>query len=190
MTTERLTQVLRLRQRLVDATRDFFREHDFLETPTPIRVSAPALEDYIDAEPSGDWFLRTSPELHMKRMLAVGCARIFQLGACFRQGERGRNHLPEFTMLEWYRLHADHEDILTDTIAYLRHVLTQCLGTAQCPFRGRQIDFAGEWDRITVDEAFRLYADRDVDEAVAQGDFEEILVSRVEPHLGASRPTI
>ena len=72
-----------------------------------------------DAEPAGDGWLRTSPELHMKRLLAAGMERIFQLGPCFRRGERGPLHHPEFSMLEWYRAEADYRDVLADAKALI-----------------------------------------------------------------------
>lgn len=182
--------VLELRARLFAACRAFFAERDFLAVETPVRLPAPALEDYIEAEPSGEQWLRTSPELHMKRLLAAGYERIYQIGPCFRQGERGRRHLPEFTMLEWYRLHADHEAILADTVALLRQVLQAILGSSVCHFRGQDIDFGGEWERLSVAEAFSRHAGRDLDEAIARGEFEQVLVEQVEPHLGQGRPTV
>ena len=98
---------LEIRAKLLRCVRDYFDSHGFMETQTAVRLPAPALEDYIDAEPSGTQWLRTSPELHMKRLLAAGYERIYQLGPCFRMGEYGSRHLPEFQMLEWYRLKAD-----------------------------------------------------------------------------------
>src|SRR5690606_36922467 len=99
--------LLALRARAMAAVHRFFTERDFLSVETPVRVNAPALEDYIDAEPSGAAWLRTSPELHMKRLLAAGYERLYQVGPCFRRGECGQRHRPEFAMLEWYRLQAD-----------------------------------------------------------------------------------
>ena len=92
---------LTLRSRVLRAVREFFYSHDFLEVETPVRIPAPALETNIETPPSGRAWLRASPELHMKRLLAEGCPRIFQIGPCFRSGECGRRHNPEFTMLEW-----------------------------------------------------------------------------------------
>lgn len=186
----RLRPTLELRAAAFAAIRVFFAERGFLAIETPVRLPAPALEDYIEAEPSGDHWLRTSPELHMKRLLAAGYERICQIGPCFRQGEQGRRHLPEFTMLEWYRLHADHEDILADTIALVRQVVQSVLGTLACPFRGQVIDFGGDWERLTVAEAFTRFAGRDLDEAIDRGEFEQVLVEQVEPHLGIGHPTV
>ncbi|MEI8122944.1 MAG: amino acid--tRNA ligase-related protein, partial [bacterium] len=75
-----LQPALKLRGLILSSIRDWFNEAGFTEIETPVRLPAPALELHIDAEPSGDSFLRTSPELHMKRLLAAGYDRIYQIG--------------------------------------------------------------------------------------------------------------
>lgn len=102
------------RARVIRAVRRFFEQHDFLEVETPLRIPAPAPEPHLIPQPAGSWFLQTSPELCMKRLLARGYPRIFQICKCFRREERGRNHVPEFTMLEWYRAGADYRDLMAD----------------------------------------------------------------------------
>ena len=185
-----LRPALELRGRVLAALGEFFGSRGFLQVETPVRVLAPALEDYIDAEPSGNAWLRTSPELHMKRLLAAGYERLWQVGPCFRLGERGRRHRPEFTMLEWYRAHADWRDILHDTVALLRELARAATDSTVCRFRGQTLDLAVPWTEITVDEAFRRYAGVELDAAIAAGRFEDVLVSRVEPRLGLDAPTI
>ena len=182
--------VLALRARAMAALHRFFQARDFLHVETPVRVMAPALEDYIDAEPSGAAWLRTSPELHMKRLLAAGYERLYQVGPCFRHGERGQRHQPEFAMLEWYRLQADWRDILGDTVALLREVTREVTGGSLCRVRGVAIDVDAPWSEITVDEAFARYADTSLDAALAAGRFEEVLVAQVEPRLGLGVPTV
>ncbi len=180
---------LEIRAKLLRCVRDYFDSHGFMETQTAVRLPAPALEDYIDAEPSGTQWLRTSPELHMKRLLAAGYERIYQLGPCFRMGEYGSRHLPEFQMLEWYRLKADWRVVQEDTIKLVRHCIRAATGGDVCRFRGQKIDFGADWEEITVEDAFRKFADADLDEAIANAQFEEILCEKVEPHLGNGRPT-
>src|SRR3989338_48859 len=87
-------------------TRAFFQQQGFLEIETPVRMPEVAPEQYISPFTSEDWLLSTSPELHMKRLLASGYQKIFQFSRCFRKGEKGRIHNPEFTLLEWYRTQA------------------------------------------------------------------------------------
>jgi lysyl-tRNA synthetase class 2 len=190
----RLSQLkvaLQKRQILFQGIRAFFSERDFLEVDTPIRLATPALEDYIDAEPAGSCYLRTSPELHMKQLLAAGYERIFQLGSCFRQNERGRQHRPEFTMLEWYRTHSDYREILADTRDLLLNVANRVNGQTCCTFRGQEIDLQADWEKLSVDEAFERHVPgTSLDQAIASGQFEELLVTCIEPHLGTRVPTV
>jgi len=78
-----------LRAQIIQAVRAFFIENDYLEVETPCRIPAPAPEAHIDVEVSGAWFLHTSPELCMKRLMAAGYPRIFQICRCFRQKREG-----------------------------------------------------------------------------------------------------
>lgn len=182
---------LQRRQQILQAIRAHFTSAGFLEVETPVRIPSPALEDYIDAEPSGHWFLRTSPELHLKRMLAAGYERLYLIGPCFRQNEQGRFHLPEFTMLEWYRSDADCWRILDDARQLLRTVAQAIYGTSTCEFNGAHIDVGAEWEILSVDEAFARYTPGyTADRAVADGTFELTLVERIEPRLGFSAPTV
>ncbi len=112
---------LKARAKIVAALRAFFDGQGFVEVETPVRIAAPAPEPHIDCpvvpSPTGGeaTYLRASPELQMKKLLAAGMDRIYQIGPCFREGERGSRHNPEFTMIEWYRRDADYLAILSDT---------------------------------------------------------------------------
>ena len=106
---------LKRRAQIVSAIRRFFDEQDFTEVTTAVRIAAPAPEPHIDCPPCGREFLRASPELQMKKLLAMGMDRIYQIGPCFREGELGSRHNPEFTMIEWYRRNATYLDIMEDT---------------------------------------------------------------------------
>lgn len=187
---QRLQPALEMRARMMAAIRRHLGSRGFLAVETPVRLPAPALEDYIDAEPSGSQWLRTSPELHMKRLLGAGYPQIYQIGPCFRAGERGHRHLPEFTMLEWYRLNASWRDILQDTQELLPQVLLDCLQQTSCQFRGHCVDFTPPWDEISVEQAFRKYASADLDQCLQDGTFEQVLVEQIEPHLGFTKPLV
>ena len=105
---------LHLRAAFFQAIRSFFQNQGFLEVDTPIRQPLVIPEQNIVHVPSKTHFLQSSPELYMKRLLASGCDKIFQICRCFRYGERGRLHLEEFVMLEWYRQDADYDDLMSD----------------------------------------------------------------------------
>ncbi len=154
-----------------------------MEVETPVRLPTPALELHIDAEPSGASFLRTSPELHMKRLLAAGCSKIFQIGPCFRQGERGDRHNPEYTMLEWYRTNSDYTAIMADTESLLTH-LALLLGR---PGLG---DGGGPppWPRLRIEELFLHHAGWNPVESYDAERFEHDLIHKVEPALPRATP--
>lgn len=172
-----LFSVANLRQRavLLGAVRSFFNSRGYLEVETPLRIPAPAPEAHIIPQPSGAWFLQTSPELCMKRLLARGIPRLFQICKCFRQEERGRRHLPEFTMLEWYRAGADYFSLMDEC----EELLAAVAG----------IDLAPPWERLTVEEAFRRYAGMTAAQALAADLFDQLMVEKIEPQLGRPRPT-
>lgn len=181
---------LAARARMLCALRNWFAQHDFLEVESPVRLSAPALEDYIDAVEAGAGrWLRTSPELHLKRMLAAGYERIFEIGPCFRAGESGDHHREEFTMLEWYRRGGSWRDLMADAQGMVRAAIAAIHpGKTALPFRGKLIRFDQNWQELTVSDAFERYAEMSLSEAIRRGEFELQLCEKVEPHLGNDAP--
>ena len=171
---------LEVRSRLLMSIRTFFHYYKFLEIDTPTRIPIPALEDYIDAISADGQYLRTSPEFHMKRLIASGYDKIFQIGPCFRKGEFGDRHRPEFTMLEWYETGADYMDILKRTESLIKGVSGD-LGI-------REDYFQQSWEVMSVADAFEIFAGKDVFEVIKEGTFEEILCFEIEPHLGKDKP--
>jgi lysyl-tRNA synthetase class 2 len=148
--------------------RAFFYARGYTEVETPIRLKAPCMELHIDAEPCGDQFLRTSPEIFHKQLLSRGLKRIFEVGKCFRKGELGPVHNPEYTMLEWYRAHSNYMDMLEET---------KGLFMAVWP------DGPADWSMISVSEAFCAYAGWDPVAAYDADRFDLDLVEKVEPAL-------
>lgn len=122
---------LRLRAEMLRTTREFFADRGVMEVQTPVlgdaTVTDPAIDSMCANVPDAPQrYLQTSPEFHMKRLLAAGAPSIYQIGPVFRGGEQGRWHNPEFTMLEWYRLGFDAPRLM-DEVADLVNAL---LGTA------------------------------------------------------------
>jgi len=179
---------LRRRARMIRAIRRFFQDRDFLEIETPIRIPSPAPESHINAVASGEWFLQPSPELCMKRLLAAGYPRIFQICKCFRAGERGDRHLPEFTMLEWYRAGTDYRSLMDDCEALIPFIGRELGFGGIISWQGREIRLEAPWERITVGEAFMRSASMTATEALKADRFDEILACEVEPHLGMRSP--
>ena len=147
---------LHARARLYATMRAFFAQRDVLEVETPILSHAagtdPALA-WLHAAVSGrTMYLQTSPEFAMKRLLASGVGDIFQLCKVFRDDEVGRQHQPEFTMLEWYRQHVDHHQLMDEVEALLQAVAGPLLRAERHTFRALVHDATGI-DPHTADAA-------------------------------------
>lgn len=162
-----LLENLKSRADIIRRMRTFFDERGFTEVTTPVRIAAPAPEPHIDCPPCGDSFLRASPELQMKKLLAAGMDRIYQIGPCFREGELGSRHNPEFTMIEWYRLNASYLDIMEDAEALIRD----------------ELNLPGAAERITVREAYAKWAGWDPWTEWDQDRFDFDMAAKIEPNL-------
>jgi elongation factor P--(R)-beta-lysine ligase len=182
-------EALRVRACMLQSIRHFFVERDYLEIETPCRVPALIPEMHIDAVVSGDWFLHPSPEACMKRLLAAGFEKIFQICKCFREGERGAKHLPEFSMLEWYRQDADYLSLMEECQDLVISVSLAVSGKSDIVYQGRQISLHGSWERLSVREAFERYAAISAEDALRNSCFDEVMVCDIEPNLGIDHPT-
>ena len=200
---------LKARAKIVAAVRAFFDGQGFVEVETPVRIAAPAPEPHIDCpvvpSPTGGepTYLRASPELQMKKLLAAGMDRIYQIGPCFREGERGSRHNPEFTMIEWYRRDADYLAILSDlerlfyTLSSLfsgdrpfesREFLgdrpfESCESIGDRPFESREFLGDRPFKRVTVREAYRRWAGWDPWTEWDQDRFDFDMATKIEPAL-------
>jgi lysyl-tRNA synthetase class 2 len=202
---------LRRRARLTEAVRAFFDGRGYTEVETPYAVATPGEEVHLSAFrterllPTGErrpLWLHTSPEFAMKKLLAGGAGRIFQLARVWRNGEASDLHAPEFTMLEWYRPGATMADLIAETFSLLRAVLPPVV-------RCRGVETAlDDAEILTVADAFARYVGADVldtegDAAALAGEartrlrdnetwedlFFRLLLDRIEPRIGRSRPT-
>lgn len=174
---------------MIQTIRQFFIDRGYLEVETPHRIPAPAPETHIDAIPSGDWYLHPSPELCMKRLLAAGYDKIFQLCRCWRGEERGRLHLPEFTLLEWYRSDCDYFGLMEECEGMIQSVaLASGLGHS-LHFQGNDIDLTPPWERVTVRDAFERYTTLSAEDALFHDLFDEKMAKDIEPNLGVKKPT-
>lgn len=184
---------LHLRAALFRSIRNFFAGQQFLEVDTPVRQPVMIPESNIEPIPAESWFLQTSPEQCMKRLMAQGAERIFQLTPCFRKGESGRKHLEEFIMLEWYRAGSDYLGLMDDCQDLVRYVTDDLL--AQKKFQAilvksclQEMDLHQQWPRMSVTEAFETFCSMSAGEALAQNLFDEMMVEYIEPELGTRCP--
>jgi lysyl-tRNA synthetase class 2 len=217
-------EMARLRARLAAETRRALGALGYEEVETPILVPAPGMEPHLSpfeapfrperGGPARPLWLITSPEYAMKRLLADGFARVFQLSRVFRNGELSGTHNPEFTMLEFYRAGTDYRGIMAD-LERLIEGLARALrpdGEARAARAGRSLDLSAPFQRLTVQEAFARFASVDLAACGGDGDrlraaaraaghdagpegepfddaFFRLMLSAVEPRLGLDRPT-
>lgn len=195
---------LRQRAALLQRTRAFFDSRGFFEVQTPVLSRDTIIDQHLDPIPvhmqlpgelDSVWFLQTSPEQSMKRLLASGIGSIYQIGPVFRGMEKGQYHNPEFTMLEWYDVGASHEDGLNFLDSLLIHLLgtsratrirfvdavEQATGLDLFHCNVSQLAHWGERNKLSVDEGWS----NDWDDWVNL-----IFSERVQPALGMDVPCI
>lgn len=218
---------LEQRDRILRALRSFFYSLEFHEVLTPALQVSPGLEPHLNAfsteliDPVGNRrarrYLHTSPEFAMKKLLAAGMERIFQVASVYRNRERSRTHHPEFSMLEWYRARQPYTVLMDDCEALLRACTAAAGGDGLLTWNGVKSDPSRPFERISVQEAFLKYAETDLFATIddpraptpkalrercrelaiitAEDDswedlFFRIFLERIEPHLGVGVPTI
>ena len=186
--TPRRLRALETRAAVIQALRDFFHCRGYLEVETPHRIPAPAPESHIDAVESGEWFLHPSPEICMKRLLAAGHPRIFQICRCWRARERGSRHLPEFTLLEWYRTGIDYRALMEECEDLFLFLGERLRGGRNLEYLGERVNLDKPWPRMSVRDAFDRFAPLPMAEAMEWDRFDETLVRHVEPNLGKGKP--
>jgi len=180
---------LQKRAALIQSLRAFFINRGYLEVDTPARLPVLIPEAYNEPVESGDHFLQTSPEICMKRLLAeAGCQKIFQICKCYRKNERGSKHLPEFTMLEWYRTRSDYNSLMNECEDLIVGV-AQALGYGDSiTFKGIDVSLEKPWERLSVADAFAQYSPVTMEQALEQNTFDEVLCQYIEPQLGIKKP--
>ena len=214
---------LTARSAITKAIRAWFDEQGFAEVETGILQVSPGNETHLHAPRTeltsatgalATRYLRTSPEFACKKLLAAGEPRIFEFARVFRDRERGDLHLPEFTMLEWYRADAAYDAVMADSVVIIAHA-AQATGIGRFSFRGRSADPFAEPELLTVAAAFERFAGIDLLATVAGGEgdraglaaaartrvriadddtwsdiFSKVLVEHVEPNMGQARLTV
>jgi lysyl-tRNA synthetase class 2 len=153
--------LLQRREKIIDLIRFYFKKKGFLEVETPLLVSTPdtcPFNEVFETSPvyGKRAFLTPSPEFFMKKLLCQGPGNIFQISKAFRwTKETSPLHNPEFTILEWYRVKADYQDIMTDCenlISFLAKNL-----------RFSKVDLSLPWLRVSLKDAFKKYAQIDLE---------------------------
>ncbi len=197
-------EVIRLRAEMLSRVRHYFVENEALEVETPLLASATTPDPNIHSistvashpgEPRR--YLNTSPEFAMKRLLAAGSGPIFQVCKAFRQGELGKLHNPEFTLLEWYRPGFDHHQLMDEVAALVMRLLEgyrtleseERLAYGDCFQRYLDIDpYVAD---VSVLKACAELQGFEINSGIAEMDKDgwlDLLMSHcVQPHLGQNR---
>ncbi len=142
------------------AVREFFWGHNYDEVRTPLLVRSPGMEPHIlplqlmKKEGASPTFLPTSPEFSMKKLLAAGLPRIFQICSAFRDEPRSPEHHPEFTMLEFYESHLPLSGLQDRVEELFRHLCRSIHECEQFRHQGRIISLSGPWRRFRVVDLF------------------------------------
>jgi lysyl-tRNA synthetase class 2 len=216
---EKLRSIAEARSRLYRAVRSFFDSRGFIEVETPLLSPSPALQAHIEelstrlklADGSSlELYLSTSPEHPMKRLLAAGFERIYQISPFFRDGELTERHAPQFSGLEWYEAYTDYRDCMVTTEALVVAAAEAVAGSTTITYKGMPVDLKPPWERLTVEEAFRRELGIRLDpewpaevfrrklhraglKVAGDDDWEacffKAYIERVEPRLGLGRPT-
>lgn len=179
---------LTTRSLVIQAIRDFFTGNHYLEVDTPIRCPSVIPEAQIDPVTTEDHFLQASPELCMKRLLSTGFDKIFQICKCFRKNERGSHHLPELTMLEWYTKENTYLDLMDQCQGLIQFIAARLTLKNKIRYQDKSIRLAGPWEKLTVEQAFDMYSDKDLNTALEDNSFDELMSFQIEPRLGNTTP--
>jgi len=191
------------RARLLKRAREFFDQRHILEVDTPLLSKFPVTDPHIESLSAisaiaPELFLHTSPEYKMKRLLAAGFGDIYQICKVFRDGERGRNHLAEFTLVEWYRLNFDLQEIMRDSIEFVSAVLGRAGLASSAEFLSYEDAFQKTVNLSSrtadVEELVNyLNADEQLQEAIgdnADAWLDLILTDRVVPEFATDKLTV
>ena len=170
---------LEIRQKVIKAVRRYFDEAGFAEVETPILQTCPVIDAHIrafatdlrgvDGAVAKTMYLHTSPEFTMKKLMAGGVEKLYQICRVFRNAEGSKRHEPEFTMIEWYRAAADYTDIMADCVALLQDC-AKTAGIGRYRYKTHECDPFAEAERLTVLEAFRRYAEMDLEPFLPDAD--------------------
>ena len=174
-----------VRHKVLHFLRNFLVDNDFIEVETPILQSAScgaSARPFITHHNALDipLYLRIAPETYLKRLIAGGYEKVFELGRCFRNEGIDPSHLQEFTMLEFYAAYWDYRDNMRFIKDLIQSLLQNVFGTLEIEYQGQKLNFAGEWKECTYSELVKEYSGIDLNE---KSDLESLQAAIREKHL-------
>lgn len=149
-----------IRGQIIKVIREYLEGEGFLEVETPMLQSIPggaAAQPFITHHQALgiDLYLRIAPELYLKRLVIGGMERVYEINRNFRNEGMSVKHNPEFTMLELYQAYADYRDMMDLTERLIKHALNEVKGGLKLTYQGKELDFSGDWQRMTLLEAIK-----------------------------------
>jgi lysyl-tRNA synthetase class 2 len=175
-----MTNNWRRRFMIERAIREYFWSLDYEETRTPLLVKSPGMEPHVRPievkNPHGknSVFLPTSPEFAMKKLIAQGMPRIFQICSSFRDEPTSPDHHPEFSMLEFYETHCSLEQLQTRVENLFLFVAQKALNQSSILFRNQTIDFITPWPRLRVVDLFLNHVQIDLRQHSTSADLARV----------------
>ncbi|EKD43200.1 MAG: hypothetical protein ACD_72C00411G0001 [uncultured bacterium] len=214
----RLKDIYIKRLEILRLIRDYFWSQNFVEAETPIALRLPGQEPYLNPmsveildpyQAPFKFYLRTSPEFALKKLLAAGWERVFEISKCFRNIESfGGTHNPEFTMIEWYRAPGSYLDIMDDTENLFKYIGKK-LNIQKLKYKNNEIEYLVDWDKATVKDLWKKFIQVNLDEYLDienlkilvqkrgwnvettdmyEDLFYKIFLNEIEPNLGIDKP--
>ena len=165
----RRLKAMHIRTQVESGIRRFFLTRDFREVRTPLIVISPGMEPHIrpfqiksTVLPHETYYLPTSPEFAMKKLLVGGLRKIFQICPAFRDEPHSLTHRPEFTLLEWYRTESNYEEIMKDTEELIETLALEISGQPFLSFQGKKISVKTPWPRLRIRDLFLRFVGIDL----------------------------
>ena len=160
-------KIFQIRVKVIDSIREFLNARGYLEVETPMLqpiAGGATAKPFITHHNALDidLYLRIAPELYLKRLIVGGFEKVFEINRNFRNEGISHKHNPEFTMAEFYQAYSDYNDMMLLTEEMVKFVALKSINSLNFYYRGNEISLDGEWEKISMIDAIKKYADLDV----------------------------
>ncbi len=191
ITNEATRNTFIIRSKVIQAIREFFMRHDYLEVETPMMHAIPggaAAKPFTTHHNALDMqlYLRIAPELYLKRLVVGGFEKVFEINRNFRNEGLSTRHNPEFTMIEFYEAYRDYRYLMDFTEQLLSEVAQKVLGTTLINYQGRELDLGKPFHRLTITQAIRKFHPQFSEAQLNDRDF---LINELQDLKARYRPT-
>ncbi|MBU1214026.1 MAG: lysine--tRNA ligase [Gammaproteobacteria bacterium] len=176
ITNEQTRKTFLIRSKIVQAIREFFARHDYLEVETPMLHPIPggaSAKPFVTHHNALDMemYLRIAPELYLKRLVVGGFEKVFEINRNFRNEGLSTRHNPEFTMIEFYEAYRDYKYLMDFTERLFAEVALKVLGTTAISYQGKDLDLGKPFHRLTMVQAIQKYHPQFTDEQLNNREF-------------------